>query len=201
MKKQKWKGGAMLAPLPPALVTCGTMEKPNVLTIGWTGITNTIPPKTYISIRPSRYSYNLIKESKEFVINLTTKSLVRVADFCGVRSGANTDKFKLMNIIPEMANEVNAPILAQSPVNIECRVTDIIPLGSHDMFMADILAVNVADEFIDKNGKLNLDRCGLVAYAHGEYFALGEKLGTFGYSVRKKPKRRTNRNKKKRAKG
>lgn len=200
MKKQKWRGGALLAPLPPALVTCGTMEKPNILTIGWTGITNTIPPKTYISIRPSRFSYDLIKESKEFVINLTIKELVRAADFCGVKSGANTDKFKCMNITPEQANEVNAPMLAQSPVNLECRVTDIIPLGSHDMFMADILAVNVAEEYIDKNGKLNLDRCGLVAYAHGEYFALGEKLGTFGFSVRKKPKKKTYRNNKKRTK-
>ena len=194
----KWKGGALLAPLPPVLVTCGTMQKPNVLTIAWTGITNTIPPKTYISVRPSRFSYNLIKESREFVINLTTKKIVRVADFCGVRSGANTDKFKIMNITAEKANEINAPMLAESPVSIECRVTDIIPLGSHDMFMADIVAVNVADELIDKKGKLNLDMCGLVAYAHGEYFALGEKLGTFGYSVRKKPKRKNNKNDKNR---
>lgn len=199
MNKQKWKGGALLAPLPPALVTCGTMEKPNVLTIAWTGITNTVPPKTYISVRPSRFSYRLIKESGEFVINLTTKNLVKVADFCGVRSGANTDKFKLMDITPQQSSEVNAPMLAESPVSIECRVTDIIPLGSHDMFMADIIAVNVADELIDKNGKLNLDKCGLVAFAHGEYFSLGEKLGTFGYSVRKKPKKKNFKNNKKRA--
>lgn len=184
----------MLSPLPPALVTCGTMKNPNILTVAWTGITNTIPPKTYISIRPSRYSYQMIKETGEFVINLTTKKLVRVADFCGVRSGENTDKFKLMRITPQQANEVTAPMLSESPVSIECKVTDIIPLGSHDMFMADILAVNVANKFIDKKGKLNLDKCGLVAYAHGEYFSLGEKLGTFGFSVRKKKKskKRTN---------
>ncbi len=188
MSKVKWKGGALIAPLPPALVTCGTSERPNVLTIGWTGITNTIPPKTYISVRPSRYSYNLIKESGEFVINLTTKNLVRAADYCGVKSGANTDKFKDMNITPVIASEVSAPMLEESPVNIECRVTDIISLGSHDMFLANIVAVNIDENYIDKQGKLHLDKCNLVAYAHGEYFSLGEKLGTFGFSVRKKSK-------------
>lgn len=192
MKKEIWKGGALLAPLPPALVTCGTMDKPNILTIGWTGITNTIPPKTYISVRPSRYSYNIIKETKEFVINLTTKELVRAADYCGVKTGAKNDKFKDMHLTPAEASQVMCPVLDESPVNIECKVTDIIPLGSHDMFLADIVAVNIASDFIDDKGKLHLSKCNLVAYAHGEYFALGERLGTFGYSVRKKPKKRKN---------
>lgn len=197
MNKVKWKGGALIAPLPPVLVTCGTMEKPNVLTIGWTGITNTIPPKTYISVRPSRFSYNIIKETKSFVINLTTKELVRAADYCGVKSGLNTDKFTDMKLETEKATTFDCPMLCKSPVSIECRVTDIVPLGSHDMFLADIVAVNVDEQYIDGNGKLHLDKCGLVAYSHGEYYALGEKLGTFGFSVRKKPKNKTG-NKKKR---
>lgn len=193
MKKVKWKGGALIAPIPPVMVTCGTLENPNVLTIAWTGILNTIPPKTYISVRPSRFSYSIIKESKEFVINLTTSDLVRAADFCGVKSGNNCNKFELMNLSAQKASEINAPLLEQSPVSLECRVTDIIPLGSHDMFIADIIAVNVAEEFIDEAGKLHIDKCNLVAYSHGEYFELGKKLGSFGFSVKKKPK-----NKKKR---
>lgn len=190
MSKVNWKGGALLAPLPPALVTCGSLEKPNILTIGWTGILNTIPPKTYISVRPSRYSYDIIKKSGEFVINLTTADLVRAADYCGVKSGANTDKLKDMKLDVENAVNISAPLLVQSPVNIECKVTDIISLGSHDMFMADILSVNVDETLLNENGKLCLDRCRLVAYSHGEYFELGKKLGTFGYSVRKKKKKK-----------
>jgi len=188
LKKVKWRGGALLAPLPPAMVSCGSAENPNIITIAWTGILNTIPPKTYISVRPSRYSYNLIKEKREFVINLTTRELVRACDFCGVKSGEKLDKFKLMNLTPQPASEISTPLIAESPVNIECKVSDIVPLGSHDMFIADIVAVNVAEEFIDLNGKLHLDKCSLIAYSHGEYFELGKKLGTFGFSVRKKKK-------------
>ena len=188
MSKTKWKGGALLAPLPPAIVTCGTVEKPNALTVGWTGILNTHPPKTYVSIRPSRHSYGLIKEAGEFVINLTTKDLVRAADFCGVRSGKDTDKFAVCGITAEESTEVSAPSLAESPLSLECKVTDIIPLGTHDMFMADIVAVTVKDELISQDGKLHLDKCGLVAYAHGEYYELGKKLGFFGFSVQKKKK-------------
>ena len=180
----------MLAPLPPAIVTCGTVEKPNALTVGWTGILNTHPPKTYVSIRPSRHSYGLIKESGEFVINLTTKDLVRAADFCGVRSGKDTDKFAVCGITAEASTEVSAPSLAESPLSLECKVTDVIPLGTHDMFMADIVAVTVKDELISQDGKLHLDKCGLVAYAHGEYYELGKKLGFFGFSVQKKKKRK-----------
>lgn len=188
MQKILWKGGALLAPLPPALVTCGTMEKPNVLTIAWTGILSTQPPKTYISVRPSRYSYDLITGSGEFVINLTTSQMVKAVDFCGVRSGKEIDKFAATGLVPEKASKVAAPMLKQSPVSLECRVVERIPLGSHDMFIADIIAVNVDDDYIDKDGKLHLDRCGLLAFAHGEYFELGKKVGSFGYSVRKKSK-------------
>lgn len=188
MKKIQWRGGALLAPVPPVMVTCGTSENPNILTIGWTGIINTIPPKTYISVRPSRFSHEIIKSSGEFVINLTTTQLVRAADFCGVRSGKDFNKAELMKLTFQPSSIISVPILEKSPVNLECKVTQIIPLGSHDMFLADIVAVNVAEQFVDSDGKLHLDKCGLVAYSHGEYFALGEKLGTFGYSVRKKSK-------------
>lgn len=188
MSKIEWKGGALLAPVPPTMVSCGTLEKPNVMTVGWTGITNTKPPKTYISVRPERYSHELISESGEFVINLTTEKLVRAADFCGVRSGRRFDKFKLMDLTAQASSKVSAPSIAESPLSIECRVTDKVSLGSHDMFLADIVCITVDESLIDANGKLCLDKCGLAAYAHGEYFALGKKLGSFGYSVRKKKK-------------
>lgn len=186
--KEVWKGSVITSPLPPTLVTCGTVEKPNVFTVAWTGIVNTQPPVTYISVRPERYSYELIKESGEFVINLPTQELVRAVDYCGVKSGRNTDKFADMGLTAEKAAEVSAPILVQSPVNIECNVRDIIRLGTHDMFLADIVKLDVAKELLDENGRLALDKAGLLAYAHGEYFALGKKLGSFGYSVRKKKK-------------
>ena len=185
MPKVAWRGGTLLSPLPPALVTCGTMEKPNVLTVAWTGILCSDPPKTYVSIRPSRYSYDLIKQSGEFAVNLTTVPLVRAADFCGVRSGRELDKFAAASLTPEPAAKLSCPLLAESPLALECRVSRIIPLGSHDMFLADIVSVDIADELI-VDGALRLDRAGLAAYAHGEYFALGKKLGDFGFSVRKK---------------
>lgn len=186
MAKIKWNGGALLAPVPPALITCGSMEKPNIMTAAWTGILNTKPPKTYVSIRPERYSYGLIEESGELVINLTTEALVRAADFCGVRSGRDMDKFEKCGIHPEASAGVSAPSLAESPLSLECRVYDKIPQGSHDMFLCDIVAVTVDERYLDRDGKLRLDKAGLAAYAHGEYFALGKKLGSFGYSVRKK---------------
>lgn len=184
--KEHWKGSVITSPLPPTMVTCGTVEEPNVFTVAWTGILNTQPPVTYISVRPERYSYELIKQSGEFVINLPTQQLIRAVDYCGVKSGRNTDKFKEMNLSAEPAEEISAPILAQSPVNIECKVRDIVELGTHHMFIADIVSLNVAKELLDNAGKLHLDKANLIAYAHGEYFALGKKLGTFGYSVRKK---------------
>ena len=191
MSKLKWKGGALLAPVPPALVSCGTIESPNVLTVAWTGILNTHPPKTYVSIRPTRHSYGLIKESGEFVINLTTSTLTRAADFCGVRSGRDIDKFTQCSLTAEASTEVAAPSIAQSPVSLECKVTDIVPLGTHDMFIADIVAVTVDDSLISADGKLHLEKSGLIAYAHGEYYELGKRLGTFGFSVQKKKKRNT----------
>ena len=191
MSKLVWKGGALIAPVPPCMVTCGTEEHPNVLTVAWTGIINTHPPKTYISVRPCRHSYGLIKESREFVINLTPASLVKTADWCGIHTGAKVDKFKRCGLHTEPASAVAAPLLAESPLSLECRVTDIIPLGTHDMFLADILAVDVSEELIDEGGKLCLDRANLAAFAHGEYFELGKKLGSFGFSVKKKkPKQR-----------
>lgn len=185
-KKVKWSAGALLAPVPAVLVTCGNESRSNVFTVAWTGILNTIPAKTYIAVRKERFSYNLIKNSGEFAINLTTKDLVRATDFCGVRSGKDIDKFKVMKLTKQKANEIGCPIIGESPVSIECKVTDIVKLGSHDMFMADILAVDVAEELIDSKGRLELEKAGLIAYCHGEYFALGEKLGKFGYTVKKK---------------
>ena len=195
MAKVKWRGGAMLAPVPPTMVTCAHDGKENVFTVAWTGITNTIPPKTYISVRPSRYSYKLIKESGEFAINLTTSELVRSADFCGVHTGAKIDKFERCRLSKEPASEIGCPILADSPLVLECRVTDIIPLGSHDMFLSDIVAVDVDEELINSEGKLRLDKAGLVAYAHGTYFELGKKIGTFGFSVAKKKKKQPSKKK------
>ncbi len=185
-KKTKFKGSSILAPLPAVIVTCGTVEKPNALTIAWTGTVNSIPPKTYISVRPERYSYDIIKESGEFVINLVGKDLVRECDYLGVRSGRNEDKLKNLGLTVSPANEVTAPLLDRSPVSIECRVCDVIHLGSHDMFLADVVAVNVADELIDEKGRICLEKAELISYTHGEYFAPGKKLGSFGYSVKKK---------------
>lgn len=177
--------GTLLAPLPAVMVSCGTPEKANVLTVAWTGILNTKPPMTYISVRPTRHSYGIIKESGEFVINLTTSKMVRETDFCGVKSGRDTDKLKKCGLHPAAASAVKAPLIEESPLALECRVTEIKPLGSHDMFIAEILAVNVDGRYIDSKGKINLNQAGLMAYSHGEYFALGRKLGSFGYSVAK----------------
>ena len=189
MAKLKWRGGALIAPVPSVMVSCGDMEKSNILTIAWTGIINTIPPKTYISVRPSRHSYNMIKESGEFVINLTPAKLVREADYCGMYTGAKVDKFAKCNLTKAPAEKVACPIIEESPMSLECKVTEIIPLGTHDMFLADIVAVNVDEDLIDKNGKLDLGRAHLAAYAHGEYFELGKKIGKFGFSAVKKKKK------------
>lgn len=196
--KEGWKGSVITSPVPPTLVTCGTVEKPNIFTVAWTGILNTQPPMTYISVRPERFSYDIIKSSGEFVINLATEQLVRAVDYCGVRSGRNTDKFKDMGLSVQKAGAVGCPVLEQSPVNIECRVREVVSLGTHDMFIADIVRLDVAKELIDSNGRLELDKAGLLAYAHGEYFALGRKLGSFGYSVRRKKRKSNNKGKGKR---
>ncbi len=188
MSKIAWKGGALIAPVPPAMVTCSHEGKDNIITIAWTGILNTQPPKTYISVRPTRYSYEMIKNSGVFAINLTTETLVRAADICGVRSGRDFDKFEKLGLNKESANHIDCPLIAESPLSLECRVEKIIPLGTHHMFIADIVGVDVDPTLVDKNGKLHLDKAGLAAYAHGEYFGLGKKLGYFGFSVRKKKK-------------
>ena len=186
MSKIKWKGGALIAPLPPVMVSCGDMEKSNIMTVAWTGIINTIPPKTYISVRPSRYSYNIIKESGEFVINLPTEKIVKAVDYCGCRTGAKEDKLAKCGLTVTKGVKIDAPMVDQSPVNLECKVTDIVHLGSHDMFIADIVGVNVDESLLDEKGKLHLSKAGLCAYAHGEYFALGKQIGDFGFSVRRK---------------
>lgn len=186
MSKQSWKGSTLLGPLPAALITCGSMEHPNILTIAWTGIINTQPPKTYISIRPERFSYPLIKQNGEFVINLSTRDLVKAVDFCGVRSGKDTDKFAACSLHPEPASKVSCPMLMESPLSLECKVIQEIPLGSHNMLLADIVAVNVDERLLSADGKLRLDKADLIAFAHGTYYQLGKELGTFGYSVKKK---------------
>ncbi len=186
MSKQIWKPGTLLAPAPAALVTCGTVEQPNVLTVAWTGIINSVPPMTYVSIRPERFSHHLIEGSKEFVINITTAELTRAADFCGVRSGKDTDKFAEMKLTAIEASAVKAPLIDQSPISLECKVKEIKRLGSHDMFIAEIVAVDVDEKYIDEKGKLDLRKAGVMFYSHGEYFAQGKKLGQMGYTVRKK---------------
>lgn len=189
MAKIQWKGGAMLAPVPPALVTVGDGEEENVFTVAWTGITNTLPPKTYISVRPTRHSYGIIERTGEFAVNLTTGELARAADYCGVHTGAKENKFEKCRLEKEKASVIRCPILAKSPVTLECKVTDKIPLGSHTMFLADIVAVDVEESLVGKDGKLSLDRADLVAYAHGDYYTLGRKLGSFGFAVAKKKKK------------
>ena len=186
MSKISWNGGALLAPVPPCLVTCKHGETENVLTVAWTGILNTKPPRTYIAVRPERFSYDLIRQSGQFVINLTTKQLVRAADKCGVVSGKTIDKFERCNLHKEPATQVDVPLIQESPLSLECNVIQVIEMETHHIFLADIVAVNVEQSLVDDNGKLHLDKADLAAYAHGEYFALGEKLGKFGYSVQKK---------------
>ena len=187
MSKVSWKGGALVAPIPAVMVSCGDMESSNIITVAWCGITNTTPPKTYVSIRPSRYSYDIIKEKREFVINLTPSSLAKKADYCGIYTGKKVDKFEKCGFTKEKATMVSSPMIGECPISIECRVTDIIPLGSHDMFLADILSVNV-DEKMLEGDKLCINRAHLCAFAHGEYYKLGERIGKFGFSVKKKNK-------------
>ena len=188
MPKIAWKGAALLAPVPPVMVTCGTHEKPNIITVAWTGIINTHPPRLTIAVRPTRYSYALIRESGEFAVNLTPASLAREADFCGIYTGAKVDKFARTGLHSAQAQVVSCPIIAESPLSLECRVIEVLPQGTHDLFLADIVAINVDDELIDENGRLCLERADLCAYAHGEYFSLGRRLGAFGFSAAKKKK-------------
>lgn len=187
MSKQTWKPGNMVYPVPAVMVSCGRPEeRPNIITVAWCGTCNSQEPMAYISLRPERYSYNIIKDTGEFVINLVNKPLVYATDYCGVRSGRDVDKFAQMKLTAQKSQFISAPGIAESPVNIECKVRQVIELGSHDMFLADVLSVTVDEQYMDKTGKFNLNASGLVAYSHGEYFELGEKLGSFGFSVRKK---------------
>lgn len=188
MGKAVWKPGTVLYPVPVVMVSCGTEKIGNIITVAWAGTINSDPAMTYVSIRPSRHSYDLIKNSGEFVINLVTKDLAKACDFCGVKSGRDMDKFKEMNLTAKKGEKVNAPIIYESPVNIECKVKEIIPLGTHHMFLAEVVSVSVSDEFLDETGKFHFNDTKPVCYSHGAYFAIGEQLGTFGYSVKKKEK-------------
>lgn len=187
MKKQSWKPGNMLYPVPAVMVSCQREgERPNIITVAWAGTICSDPAMVSISVRKERYSHAIISETKEFVINLNTKELCFATDYCGVKSGKDVDKFKEMKLTPCESVNVKAPGIAESPVNIECRVVEVKELGSHDMFIAEIVGVNVDEKYIDETGKFNLNSAGLVSYSHGEYYLLGEKLGKFGYSVAKK---------------
>ena len=186
--KVPFKPGTLIYPLPAVMVSCGDRpENYNILTIAWTGTVCSDPPMCYISVRHERHSFEIIKRTGEFVINLTTEELARATDWCGVRSGRDFDKFKEMHLTPEQGQVVQAPLIAESPLNIECRVVDIRPLGSHDMFLANVVAVNAEEKLIDKGtGAFQLNHAKPLAYSHGKYYGLGEKLGSFGFSVKKK---------------
>ena len=188
MARKSFKAGALTAPLPPVMVTVGDMESANIITIGWTGILSTIPPRTYISVRPERYSYGILKAKREFVINLTTANQAKVVDYAGIYTGAKVDKFKECSLTKVESREVSAPTIGECPISLECRVIEIIPMGSHDVFIADIVSVSCDESVIDENGKIRFDKADLMAYAHGEYFAIGEKLGSFGFSTKKDKK-------------
>lgn len=192
MGKQIWKPGNMVYPVPAVMVSAVDREgKSNIITVAWTGTICSDPAMLYISVRPERFTYHMLRETGEFVVNLTTKKLARATDYCGVRSGRDVDKWKEARLTPGKAKEVAAPLITECPVNIECRVTEVKELGSHHMFLAKVLAVDVDEEYLDKNGKFNLNKTGLMAYSHGEYVELGNQIGTFGYSVKKKTTKNT----------
>ena len=191
MAKEIWKPGNMLYPLPAVMVSmAGKNGEYNIITIAWTGTVCTNPPMVSISVRPERYSYPILRETGEFVINLTTKELVYAADFCGVRSGRDVDKFRKLGLTPVPGEKVSAPLIGESPVNLECKVCRILPLGSHHMFLAEVVSVHADQKYMDENHKFHLEKAEPIVYSHGAYFACGEKLGTFGYSVKKEKPRR-----------
>lgn len=194
MAKQVWKPATILNPVPVVMVTCSDdAGRPNIITLAWAGTVNSEPPMLSVSVRKERYSYGLIKQKGQFVVNLTTEKLVFAADFCGVKSGRDVDKFEAVNLTPEKASKVDVPMIKESPVNIECIVKDCIELGSHDMFIGEIVAVNVDESLVDKSGKLHLDKAGLICYSHGEYWSLDKSLSFFGYSVAKRKNLKRNR--------
>ena len=186
MSRKIWKAGTFIYPIPAVLISCGTMKESNIFTVAWTGIINTNPAMVYISVRPSRYSYNLIKNTKEFVINLTNKELSFATDWCGVSSGKDYDKFKEMKLHKEKGKFVKCPLIKESPVAVECRVKEIVELGSHHMFIAEVLSIDADEKYIDDKGSFDISKCNLIAYANGGYYPLGKKIGKFGYSVQKK---------------
>ncbi|MBQ9232769.1 MAG: flavin reductase family protein [Lachnospiraceae bacterium] len=186
MSREIWKPGNMLYPVPAVMVTVGDKDVNNIITIAWAGTVNSDPAMVSISVRKSRYSHELLMKYKEFVINLVTKRLTRAMDYCGVKSGRDIDKFKVMKLTRGNANKVKVPIIEESPVNIECVVKQVISLGSHDMFLAEVVSVDVDDKYMDEKGSLNLEKANLITYSHGKYYTLGENIGKFGYSVRKK---------------
>ena len=191
MAKQLWKPGNMIYPLPAVMVSVTDGEgHDNIITVAWTGTVCTNPAMAYISVRPSRYSYDMIRKTGEFVINLTTEKLAYATDFCGVRSGRDVDKFRKLNLTKEKAQFVSAPMIGEAPVSIECRVREVKELGSHDMFLADVLAVHADEAYMDKNNRFCLNDAGLLVYSHGEYLAGGRKVGTFGYSGKKKQQKK-----------
>ena len=190
MSKVTWKPGTFLYPIPVGMVSCGSMEKSNIITVAWTGIINTDPAMVYISVRPTRHSYQMIKDSGEFVINLTTKDLAYATDWCGVKTGSKVDKFKEMKLTKEKAQYVKCPMIKESPVSVECRVKEIKELGTHHMFIAEVLAINADEKYIDEKGAFDISKCNLIAYSNGKYNELGRKIGKFGYSVQKNKKKK-----------
>lgn len=188
MARKNLKEGALLAPVPPVLVTVGEGEEANIITIAWTGILATHPPRTYVSVRPSRHSYSLLKKTGEFVINLPPSRYAKEIDFCGIYTGAKVDKFEKCGFTRTESATVGAPTIAECPLALECKVIDVMPMGTHDVFVADIVSVSCDDSILDSDGKLCLERADLLAYMHGEYFKLGESLGTFGFSAKKSDK-------------
>ncbi|WP_027438838.1 flavin reductase family protein [Lachnospira multipara] len=189
MKKQTWRAGNMLYPVPAVMVTCKRKnEKANIITVAWAGTVCSDPAMVSISVRKSRYSHEIISETKEFVVNLTTKQLAKATDYCGVKSGRDIDKFKEMNLHTQESTKIETPGILESPVNIECKVVNVLELGTHDMFIAEVVAVDVNEDLLDEKGSLHLDKADLIAYAHGRYFSLGKELGRFGFSVRKNVK-------------
>ena len=190
MAKQMWKPGNMIYPVPVVMVSVADKEKrPNIITVAWTGTTCTNPAMAYISVRKERYSHGILMETGEFVINLTTEKLAYATDYCGVRSGRDVDKFKEMRLTPIEAQTISAPMIAESPVNIECKVKQILNLGSHDMFLAEVTAVHADEQYMDERGRFDLQKANPIVYSHGEYYGLGKPIGTFGYSIKKKSKK------------
>lgn len=189
MAKQLWKPGNMLYPLPVVMVSLrGADGRNNIITIGWTGTICSDPPMVSISVRPERYSFKQIVDTREFVINLTTRDLAWATDYCGVKSGRDVDKFKVLNLTPVKGVKTGAPMIEESPVNIECKVTQVLPLGTHHMFLAEVAAVHADEKYMDENGKFLLEKADPIVYSHGAYLTTGECIGTFGYSVRKNKK-------------